>query len=90
MTHEQISKPIEITCGAAETLPLNKLTEFQGGLKTRTDGDYEKILASIRKHGIAFPFFVWNQDGSNFILDGHGRFEALRRPAQPGAWCAFH
>ena len=84
MTHEHISKPIEITCEATEALPLNELKEFQGELKTRTDADYEKIFASIRKHGIAFPFFVWNKGSDNFILDGHGRFEALRRAAHTG------
>ena len=84
MAHEQISKTIEITCESTEALPLKELKEFQGDLKTRTDSDYEKIFASIRKHGIAFPFFVWNKGGDNFILDGHGRFDALRRAAHTG------
>ena len=84
MTHEQISKPIEINCEAAETLQLADMTEFQGELKTRTDDDYDKIFTSIRKHGIAFPFFVWKCGDSNYILDGHGRYESLCRAAGKG------
>ena len=84
MKHENISIPIKITCEAMESLPIAEMSDFQGELKTRTDEDYEKIFASIRKYGIAFPFFVWKSENNNFVLDGHGRLESLRRAMRTG------
>ncbi|GHV35056.1 hypothetical protein FACS1894187_06930 [Synergistales bacterium] len=76
---------IKITCEVKQTLPLSDMTEFQGDLKIRTEGDYEQIQSSIRKYGIAFPFFVWqDSDSINYVLDGHGRLGALQRMAQGG------
>lgn len=72
---------VEVTCEVQQTLTLSELTEFQGELKARTEGDYEQIQSSIRKYGIAFPFFVWNNGDNNYVLDGHGRLGALQRMA---------
>lgn len=75
---------MEITCKTNDTLPLSALTEFQGGLKKRTEDDYNKIIKSINKYGFAFPFFVWQHDGINHVLDGHGRLGALQRMTAAG------
>jgi ParB-like chromosome segregation protein Spo0J len=75
---------IQISCEVSESLPLSDLTEFQGELKMRTDSDYEQIQSSLRKYGIAFPFFVWRDNNTNNVLDGHGRLGALQRMAQTG------
>ena len=75
---------MEITCKTNDTLPLSALTEFQGGLKKRTEDDYNKIIKSINKYGFAFPFFVWQHDGINHVLDGHGRLGALQRMTNAG------
>lgn len=75
---------IEIKCDAKDTLTIEQLTEFQGGLKIRENADYEKIEKSIRKHGFSFPFFVWKHDGINHVLDGHGRLGALNRMVASG------
>lgn len=75
---------VEITCEVKQTLSLSDMTEFQGEFKTRTESDYEKIQSSIQKYGIAFPFFVWQNDGINYVLDGHGRLGALQRMASDG------
>ena len=72
-------KGMEVKCKTNDTLELSQLVEFQGNLKERTDGDFEKIAKSIKKHGFAFPFFVWKHDGINHVLDGHGRIGALKR-----------
>ena len=69
---------IRITCESKDFLELDNMTEFQGELKLRDEYDYEKVMRSIREHGIAFPFFVWKNGKTNYILDGHGRSEALR------------
>jgi DNA modification methylase len=75
---------IKISCECKDFLALGELTEFQGGLKTRTEFDVDKIVRSIRKYGIAFPLFVWRHDGVNHCLDGHGRLLALKRMAGDG------
>ncbi len=70
---------VAINCTTEDHLELDQLTEFQGGLKNRTDGDYAKIIVSIQKYGFSFPFFVWQHDGINHVLDGHGRLGALQK-----------
>ena len=69
---------MRITCDTKDTLPLSELTEFQGGLKKRTDDDIAKIERSIEQYGFATPFFVWKHNGKNKVLDGHGRLQTLK------------
>lgn len=75
---------MEVKCKTQHTLPLEELTEFQGNLKERDSVDVGKIIKSIRKHGFSFPFFVWNHDAINHVLDGHGRLLALKQMAKDG------
>lgn len=75
---------MEVKCKTQDTLPLSALTEFQGGLKERTAEDFAKIEKSIKKHGFSFPFFVWKNEGTNYVLDGHGRLGALQRMIASG------
>lgn len=75
---------MEVTCKAKDTLPLKDLVDFQGGLKTRSAADIEKIITSIKKFGFATPFFVWKHEGTNHVLDGHGRLLALKKMRQDG------
>lgn len=75
---------VTINCTTEDHLELDQLTEFQGGLKNRTDGDYAKIIVSIQKYGFSFPFFVWSHDGINHVLDGHGRLGALKKLKDQG------
>ena len=70
---------IKINCSTKDYLPFTELSEFQGNLKSRTDDDTNKIIKSIKKYGFSFPFFVWQHDGINHVLDGHGRLGALRK-----------
>ena len=73
----QKTNQILIACHGADSLPLDAIEEFQGNLKKRTKSDIEKIITSILAFGFSFPFFVWNGDGHNHCLDGHGRIQAL-------------
>jgi hypothetical protein len=75
---------IRIECRGADRLPLDAIEEFQGNLKKRTAADIEKIITSITKYGFSFPFFVWNGDGHNRCLDGHGRIQALAEMRRRG------
>ena len=43
---------IEIDCTGSDKIQLHELTEFQGELKERSAGDVEKIIKSIKKHGL--------------------------------------
>ena len=75
---------ISIKCETKDTLELAELTELQGGLKARTDIDYDKIKLSIIKYGFSFPLFVWKSGKTNYLLDGHGRFETLCKLQKDG------
>ena len=75
---------ISIKCDNEKTLELAEMTEMQGGLKERTDIDYDKIKLSIIKYGFSFPFYIWKSGKTNYILDGHGRFETLCRMQKDG------
>jgi DNA modification methylase len=79
-----MTNTIKIKCNAENTLELAELTEFQGGLKQRTDIDYDKIKLSICKYGFSFPFFVWKNGSKNYLLDGHGRFATLCKMQKDG------
>lgn len=59
-------------------LDLDAMSDFQGNLKSRKKEDFEKIEKSIKKHGFSVPFFVWQHDGINSVLDGHGRLGTLK------------
>ena len=79
---------IKIKCESSDFLTLNEITDFQGDLKERSVGDMEKIKKSIKKHGVAFPIFIWQAEENgkkiNYCLDGHCRTRALREMAAAG------
>lgn len=60
---------IKIKCKSENTLELAEMTEFQGGLKARTDIDYDKIKLSIIKYGFSFPFFIWKNKNKNMLSE---------------------
>lgn len=75
---------MRITCEAKDFLDIDVLTDFQGGLKSRSPEDIAKIQKSIQQYGFAAPFFVWFHDGIYHVLDGHGRLQALKDLQQHG------
>ena len=75
---------IKVNCKAADTLDIQDMTLFQGELKSRTDSDYEHIKKSILEYGFCAPFFIWEHDGINSVLDGTGRYETLQRMKNAG------
>lgn len=68
---------IEIKCTGADSLPLDMILEFQGGLKKRTTANLIRLCKRIFAVGFVAPFFVWDNAGDYMCLDGHGRIEAL-------------
>ena len=70
-------KTIEIKCQTADYLSLDDIVPFQGRFKQRTERDIKTLVGYILQHGFSFPFFIWQNNGTNLILDGHGRYLAL-------------
>ena len=79
-----MAKTIRIECKGADLLPLDIIEDFQGNLKKRGKKEIDAIITSIEKYGFSFPFFVWNGDGHNRCLDGHGRIQALAEMRRRG------
>ena len=75
---------MKISCDCKDTLSLDEITEFQGGLKARSPEEIGKIIKSLKKYGFAFPLFVWKDGGMNWCLDGHGRLLALKKMREDG------
>lgn len=73
-------------CTIDKTLPLDYLKVLQGGLKTLLPENYEKLKASILKHGFIYPIFVWEnpEDAQIYIIDGTQRFHALTEMKKEG------
>ena len=70
-------KTISIKCETKDTLELAELTEMQGGLKSRTDIDYDKIKLSIIKYGFSFPLFVWESGKTNYVKNKARKIEKI-------------
>lgn len=80
-----MDKTLEVTCqGTTQTIAYDQLTDFQGGLKKRTDEEVRKIVQSLTDYGFSFPFFVWHHEDVNYCLDGHGRMAALAMMSAEG------
>jgi hypothetical protein len=78
------TKTIRITCKGAGMLALEKLKEFQGGLKKLSNNDYEKLKKTIIDEGFSFPFFIWKNRGNNYMIDGHQRKATIQRMMKEG------
>jgi len=60
-----------------QTLPIDRLIEFQGNLKRLTQKNREKLMSSILEKGFIAPIFVWDDAGEYRLLDGHQRIKTL-------------
>ncbi|MCL2093012.1 MAG: ParB N-terminal domain-containing protein [Treponema sp.] len=70
-------------CGS-DLIDFHELTEFQGNFKIRTDLDINEIKSKIMEYGFSFPMFVWECEGKKYVIDGHGRLEALKSLEEDG------
>jgi hypothetical protein len=77
-------KTIEIKCKGADTLPIDRIVEFQGELKKLSKENENKLRNSILKHGFIAPFFVWDDHGEWKLLDGHQRLKTLLKMREEG------
>ena len=77
-------KTISIKCDCKDLLKLEDMTVMQGGLKERTETDYEKIKKSILTYSFSFPFFIWQSGKTNWLIDGTGRYQTLCKMQKDG------
>ena len=75
---------LRVTCKGAQTLPLDRIEEFQGNLKKLSKKNLEKLKKRIIEDGFNVPFFVWDHDGMYKVLDGHQRLRALQSLREEG------
>lgn len=60
-------------------VPVSALAPFQGELKELTTREYNKLKKSLMENGVIVPFFVWQRNGTGYILDGHQRERVFQR-----------
>jgi DNA modification methylase len=77
-------KTIEIKCKGADTLPIDRILEFQGGLKELSKENEKKLRNSILKFGFIAPLFLWDDHGEWRLLDGHQRLKTLLKMREEG------
>ena len=68
---------LKINCKTTDTVRLQSLVPFQGELKKRKKEDIDGLIKSLSEEGMMMPFAVWKHDDKCYLLDGHGRMEAL-------------
>jgi hypothetical protein len=75
---------IKIACTGAGFEDYRNLVDLQGNLKERTEEDIESVVTFILEDGWSFPFFVWKDGETKYVLDGHGRIKALAKLERQG------
>jgi DNA modification methylase len=73
-----MKKTIQIKCKGADLIPFESIEIFQGDLKKLSKPNLEKLKALILKLGFCAPFFIWQNEGHNWCLDGTQRDRALK------------
>lgn len=81
--HEQYGD-IKIKCQGASMLPVDAILDFQKNLKKRTKKALLKLITVIFRQGFIAPFFVWDNNADFYLLDGHGRLDALQTIREAG------
>ena len=66
-------------------LPIDKLTPDANNAKEHPGWQIEQIKSSIEQFGNLDPIGVWGDD--NLIVEGHGRYEALKELGYQEAEC---
>lgn len=65
-----------------EMIPIGDLKIYKRNAKKHTPEQIEQIINSIRAFGMNDPIGIWGKD--NVIVEGHGRFLALREMGETG------
>lgn len=70
---------VMIKCESNNTVSLDDLQILQGDLKLLSNENYLKLKSRILKDGFITPFFIWDDNGSKFLIDGTQRYRALQK-----------
>ena len=65
-----------------EMIPVGELKIYKKNAKKHTQDQIEQIINSIKAFGMNDPIGIWGKD--NVIVEGHGRFLALREMGETG------
>jgi DNA modification methylase len=75
---------VRVTCSATDLIDPETLTPFQGELKWLEEKQYEKLKASLLRHGFSFPVFAWKKGKASYVIDAHQRLLALSKMRAEG------
>ena len=75
---------IEIKCTGSTEIKPKLLKAFQGDLKRLSKDSYEKLKHQIIDLGFSEPISVWQNEGINYILNGHQRVKAVNKMIKEG------
>lgn len=67
-----------------ETININDLVQYQNNAKKHPQKQIDKIKKSIEEFGFNDPIAV---DENNMIIEGHGRYEALKQLGYENVEC---
>jgi DNA modification methylase len=67
-----------------ELVDIDRLTPFQGKLKTLSDANFNKLRKSIMEEGFSFTVHVWENADVTYIIDGHQRVSVLHQMRKQG------
>lgn len=67
------------------TMRLDDLKPYSNNTKEHPQEQIDEIKESIARYGMNDPIAIWGK--SNVIVEGHGRFEALRQMGIKEAPC---
>jgi len=58
-------------------IPIEDIKPYKNNAKIHTDDEIQHKINSIKKFGFNDPIGVWSDD--NIIVEGHGRYLALKK-----------
>lgn len=77
-----MSKTIKISVEAKTSLPWGSLEPFQDDIKIIAKEEYEQMRDNILTYGFSFAIHIWQNEGHNYVIDGHQRLFTVKQLAQ--------
>lgn len=71
-----------------DMIPINDIKPYERNAKRHPQEQVDQIINSIKTFGMNDPIGVWGKD--NIIVEGHGRYVALREMGETGSVPVIH